>query len=279
MAFGSASTFRGREIQAKVLAAIAAQGERQRAKDSIAIASLAAQRGRGAGVGAFFAAKDQTARATTLSPIAAASLAPSVITPEPMPSLLDTIGGALNNLINPAPTATGPTPPAATTTVGTLANLATSALNLIPGVGPVVAGAGNAAALAVLPGRATTPAGGMSEYLLERPTGATVGATGTAMSYLQRLGIPKPWTRKKVRSLVRFVGPGQAAAIIGAPLESVAIVAVSAGRRNRGISARDLRTTRRVTRKVLGIARDLAAIRPPAARRSSSRTSTRVVCN
>jgi len=179
-------------------------------------------------------------------------------------NIIGAVGNAVGAIFSPAPPATGPTP-APGNTFGTVVNAAAGV------AGALLPGSGGAYAVATLPGRAS--GGGMSEFMLERPTG-TGGAT---MTGLARLGIPAGWTRKKVRALVRYVGPGQAAQIIGAPLESVAIVAVSGRSRGRGITARDLRTTKRVTRRVLSIARDLAALRPSAPRRSGSRTVVR--CN
>jgi len=181
-------------------------------------------------------------------------------------NIIGAIGNAVGAIFSPAPPAAGPTPtPAAGFTLGNVVGAAAGA------VGAILPGSSGAAAVATLPGRAA--GGGTSEFLLERPT----GSGGSPMTGLARLGIPQGWTRKKIRALVRYVGPGQASAIIGAPLESVAIIAVSGRSRGRGISARDLRTTKRVTRRVLSIARDLAALRPSAPRRSSSRTI--VKCN
>jgi len=195
-------------------------------------------------------------------------------TPAPMSSILNAVLNTVGNLFSSDAPAVGPATPQ--TTTGTLINtIGNVASSVISGNPLSVAGS---TALAVLPGRANTPSttqsGGMSTYLLESPTG---GSGGGAMTGLKRLGIFPPWTRKKVRNIVRLVGVGQASAIIGAPLESVAIVAISGGRRRRGISSRDLATTKRVTRRVLGMARDLAALRPAAPRRAASRT--RVICN
>jgi len=203
------------------------------------------------------------ARSST-QPLVAATVAPQTSTvSNAMPSIANIIGNVANavgGIFGNGATATAPT---ATNTFGSVANAVGSVVGAVFPGGPAV---NTALAVGNLPGRAS--GGGMSEYLLERPTGS---AGGAALTGLQRLGIPPGWTRKKVKALVRYVGPGQASAIIGAPLESVAIVAVSTHSRSRGISARDLRVTKRVTRRVLGIARDLACIRPPAPRRSLKR--------
>lgn len=189
---------------------------------------------------------------------------PKNVMPLSVSNILNAAGSAVQSLFGGSGTATSPT---VTSTLGTVGSVVTSVLGgTMPGAMVPVAAA------TVLPGRANS---GVSEFLLERPAGSSSGSAGG--SALARLGFPPGWTRKKVKALVRYVGPGQASAIIGAPLESVAIVAVSGGRRSRGISARDLRVTKRVTRRVLGIARDLQALRPSAPRRSSSRTVVR--CN
>jgi hypothetical protein len=112
--------------------------------------------------------------------------------------------------------------------------------------------------LANLPGRASSV--GTSALMLERPA---------------RLA---PMASKLIKSLVRLVGVGQASEIVGLPVEQVAMIAIRSRRRRRGISARDLATTKRVTRRVLGIARDLQSIRPPA-RRSYGNRSIKQVCN
>jgi len=198
------------------------------------------------------------------SALASGSTKQSTSTEMSLANIVGAVGNVVGAIFSPAPPASGPTP-SPTSTLGTVVNAAAGA------AGALLPGMYGAGAVATLPGRAT--GGGMSEFMLERPT----GSGGAAMSGLARLGIPSGWTRKKVRALVRYVGPGQAAQIIGAPLESVAIVAVSGRSRGRGITARDLRTTKRVTRRVLSIARDLAALRPSAPRRSGSRTVVR--CN
>jgi len=176
-------------------------------------------------------------------------------------NLNNVIGGIANvvgGIFGGAPTQTAPT---VQNTFGTV----TSAVGSV--LGAVIPGGGLANSAISLPGRAA----GVSEVILERPTGGGGGGG------LARYGIPRGWTKKKVRALVRTVGVSVAASILSAPLEGVAIVAMMGGSRGRGISARDLRVTKRVTRRVLGIARDLAAIRPPA-RRAPSR-GTRVICN
>jgi hypothetical protein len=175
-------------------------------------------------------------------------------------SIIGGVANVVGGIFGNAPTATVPT---ATTTLGTVSSAVGGVLGAVlpGGIGPVVNGAMQ------LPGRSS----GISDVILENPRGGTSGGG------LSRYGIPRGWTRKKVRALVRTVGVSVAAGIIGAPLEGVAITAMMGTGRSRGISARDLRTTKRVTRRVLGIARDLAAIRPPA-RRAPSR-GTRVICN
>lgn len=222
--------------------------------------------------------RDVWGTTTTLAPAVIATPATTALEqstpaqPMSLAQIIGAVGNAVGDILAPTPTATVPTP---TSPVNTFGNVVSGALSVLPGVGTVASGLLNAVGAGSLPGRANTPvAGGMSEFILERPT----GSGGTGMSGLARYGIPRGWTRKKVKALVRTVGVAQAAAILGAPLEGVAIVACSPGRRGRGISSRDLRITRRVTRRVLGIARDLAAIRPPAARRAPSR-GTRVICN
>lgn len=181
-------------------------------------------------------------------------------TQNPMPisigGILQTLGNIAGSVLGggTAGTATGPT---TTSTIGAVASgVGALAGTLLPGSGPTA----TMAARSALPGRAS----GVSDVVLERTSGTTYGA-------------PSGWSRKKIKALVRFVGPAAAASIVGIPLEAAAIIAVSTRTRSRGISARDLRVTRRVTRRVLGIARDLAAIRPPA-RRVGGR-SIRQICN
>lgn len=197
----------------------------------------------------------------TQSPVTAATQ-PKAPMSLSLSNIIGAVGNAVGNIFGGTPTATSPTP---TSTLGSV----TSAVGSV--IGAVLPGGGAVNTVMNLPGRSGSS--GISDVILERPASGSGGGGG-----LSRYGIPRGWSKKRVKALVRSVGVSVAASILSAPLEGVAIVATMAGSRGRGISARDLRVTKRVTRRVLGIARDLAAIRPPAARRAPSR-GTRVICN
>lgn len=90
------------------------------------------------------------------------------------------------------------------------------------------------------------------------------GGAVTAMSMIPAGSLLTPWVSRRILSLVRTLGIAGTADALGTDTATVAnavVRAVSRRRRSRGISARDLRVTRRTTRRLITAARDLSKLK------------------
>jgi len=107
--------------------------------------------------------------------------------------------------------------------------------------------------------------GAMLTGAMSEMGGAVMGRAMSALSGLFAPGMRRPNARR-VRSLVRLVGVEAAAMNLGLTVGQTAWLATRPGRR-RGISARDVRTTRRVVRFACNLSSSLASVRATPRRR------------
>lgn len=189
---------------------------------------------------------------------------PAVERNQPM-SIPSLVSGGISLLsASSGPTAVGAAPPPQSTGAA-LINIGQSLISswLSPATTPM-AMAMAVPSMAPVMGRMMTAVGG--SMLVDAAAGMVGRAVSAGMGMISGAnGMRRPSARR-ARALVRLVGVEVAAMTLGISVPMVAYLATRPGRR-RGISARDVRTTRRVVRFACNLSSSLASVRAAPRRR------------